>query len=232
MKSFLIVAGAFMAVAGSALAMSFPTCVAGTYTSYEALSGGCVINNLLFSNFSDMKASSGNAVTLAASSITVTPDFVSLDEGLGFTAAWSVTSPGSMDSLLSFTVQTVDGSKTLNDIDLSFNGAATGSGTTATTETYCVGSTIGTAHCPTPIKTIAVSSPSGVSGPVTQFYAPTNALSVSKDIILAAGTSGTASISLVSNTYSQTGVVPEPMSFVYLGTGLIAIGLLRRRTAR
>jgi hypothetical protein len=237
MTRFLIFAGALITVATTAMAAPIPACVVGTYASYEALTNGCVINNLLFSNFTDQESATGTAIALSATGITVTPDTFSLDEGLGFSAAWSVATPGSLDSVLRFTVQTLNGANTLNDIDLSFNGAVTGNGTSGVTETYCVGSTLGTAHCPSAIQTIAVSNPpGGNSGPIVQTFGATNSLSVAKDISVNSGTAvggqkSTASITVVDNNYSQT-VVPEPMSFVLLGGGLLGIGLLRKRTRR
>ncbi len=227
MKPFLIFAGVLVAATS---AMAAPVCVAGTYASYELLTTGCMINNLLFSNFQDLESASGSAVALTAAAISVTPDSFSLDEGLQFSAPWAVGSQSSLDSNLQFTVQTVNGLNTLDDISLSFNGAPVGSGTSGVAETYCVGSAAGVGHCSTPIQTISVSG--GNSGPITQFYSTTNALSVAKDISVTSGTGGSASISLVDNNYSQTGVVPEPISFVLLGSGLLAIGLLRKRTRR
>ena len=136
MSRLLMFAGILAAVANAAMAA--PICTAGTYASYEALTTGCVIHNLLFSNFTDLESAGGSAVALTASSITVSIDPFPLDEGLQFSAPWSVGAASSLDSILQFTVQTVNGSNTLDDLNLSFNGVPVGTGTSGVTETYCV----------------------------------------------------------------------------------------------
>ncbi len=227
-----------MVAGATAMAASIPACVTGSYASYEALTGGCVIDNLLFSNFSDLESSTSAGMTLAATAIMVTPTLVSLDEGLTFSALWSVATPNGLDSVLLFSVQTVNGATTLDDLGLAFKGAVAGNGASGVTETYCVGSVLGTAHCPSSIQTIALGNPSsGSSGPLTKSFTATDALSIAKDIsvssgIASGGAASTASITMVSNTYSQMGVVAEPMPFLLLGSGLLGIALMRRRTMR
>jgi hypothetical protein len=181
--------------------------------------------------------SSASTTQLNASQITVTPDFTLLNEGLQFGASWDVSTPASLDSAISFTVQTVNGAATLDDISLSATETYTGNGIASVTESYCVGSTNPPAHCPSSLQTIAVSDPpSNNNGPVTQTYGLTNALSVTKDIDVAsggltlAGAPSTASISVVDNNYSQISSVPEPFSFVLVGVGLLGVGLIKRRT--
>lgn len=240
MKPLLVMAGALLVVSSSAFATPIPPCVQGSLASYEALdaTGGCEINNLLFDNFSDME-SSADASQLNASEITVTPDATLLDEGLSFNASWFVSSPAAIDSAISFTVQTVNGADTLDDISLSATETYVGNGNAGVIETYCVGSLAGAGnHCPSTLQTIAVSDPpANNNGVVTQTYGLTNELSVTKDIDVSAGypsdgQPSIASISVVNNNYSQIGSVPEPISFVLVGVGLLGVGLMRRRSRR
>lgn len=226
MKAFRLL-GVCFAVVASAFAGPIPTCISGTYASYEALSNGCVVNNLLFTNFSDVEEATAPAVILTTSAITVAPDFFALDEGLDFNSSWSVSGSGQLGSILTYTVQTLDNSNTLSGTSLSFNGVATGGGGAGVITTYCVGSSLGTTSCPTTDQIITVTEPIGPSTAPPQTYGPTNVLSVSNQIVVAAN-GGMAAISVVDTNYAQT-AIPEPMTFTLLAGGLIGIGLLRKR---
>jgi hypothetical protein len=72
---FLCVAPAFAA----------PACVTGTYASYQALSGGCMIGNALFTNFSSLSfVNSPGVGTLTPSEIDVIPSGIPTDDMLTF----------------------------------------------------------------------------------------------------------------------------------------------------
>jgi hypothetical protein len=63
-------------------------------------------------------------------------------------------------------------------------------------------------------------------------FSPSGSLTVSKDITVTdSGTSGHAEISLVADTFSQTGV-PEPATMVLVGAALCGIAVIRRRSVK
>ncbi len=58
-------------------------------------------------------------------------------------------------------------------------------------------------------------------------FDPVKVISVSKDINVNSGSNGTANISQAINTFDHD--VPKPVSLLLCGTGLFALGFLRRR---
>lgn len=226
---------AFLAVTAiltPAAMASTTTCPAmATLNVYTASGFTCTSGNLLFSNFAYGGSASPAGLTIPASSITVNPQTMTGSEGFQFTSGWSVgTQAGNInsfeDSLISFTISTVNHANSLNGLSLFFNGAFTGTGTSSVVENFCPGGQLLT--CPNTGQIKVTNPPKAFSDQV--FFSGVSTLQVSKDIIVASGTNGTANISQVINTYQQG--VPEPMSYLLLGSGLLGLGLLRKRTQR
>ena len=213
---------AFLVLASSAFASS-TTCPLPN-SPYSGYLGGfsCVSGNLMFNDFF-YSATPGSP---SASNVMVTPLTDTGNEGLLFHANWT----GNMDSLLTFTV--TDRVGLITDLHLSFNGATLGAGSVATaTETVCLGGQIDTCGNPIGIsrQLMVPNSTSPTNDAI--FFAGVHSIQVRKDISVSAAQGGNANISFVTNTFSQSDV-PEPLSLALFGSGLVALGLMRKRAKR
>jgi hypothetical protein len=189
--------------------------------------GSCTIGDKTFSGFVYTPNAGGGAVAIGATSITVDTigpastgaTITGPDIGLQFSAAWSVGAGQNLDSLIQFTLSVTGGAAIIKDAGLVQLGTgASGTGIAQVAENLGNGSNLLT----------FVNAPAGTSKTVdTVNFSPTGSFSVVKDISVNGGTNGTAAISLVNDTFSQ--IVPLPATFALFGTGLVGLGLLRRR---
>lgn len=235
MKSLILIAAATLAAStafGSA-------CVGDSLADYMASGFSCTIGNLEFSNFTYSGTASPSGDAIGAASIEVT---LFDSSGFTFTSGWDVTTQEDgnssfQDSVIGYSVQTVNGQATIEDLGLGFNGSVTGNGVASVTEQYCLGTTAGVGACVDP-PTLGVSDPPGTTSNDVVFGLVSE-LSVSKDIDVTSGVdywsggyqASTANISTVTNSFSQISV-PEPVSMLMMGGGLVLLGVIRRRKPR
>lgn len=203
-----------------------PVCpTTGTYATLQSL-GSCTIGDKTFSDFT-YSDSAVNAVPVTQSNLTYTaidsgPSAIGFLFGVALTAA----GPDSTNDLgIGYTVTGPD----ITDAAVTFAGTAIGAGSSATiAETICPGNTIAgcTSSLPLSAYTIA-GGPTKTSDTVT--FGNVNTLGVLKDIDVAApSVGGFASISLFTDTVSQT-AIPEPGFYGVLAGGLGAVLMFARR---
>ena len=219
MNRFYMILLAPLVLVSSAFATS-TTCPT-SLTAYLAPSFSCMTNGLTFSNWSYTD------LNVPAANVSVTPQTVLGDEGFQFQSSWNVNNVNggpeiTEDSLISFTAS----GPGITNLELFFNGSITGTGSANVTENYCLNGPLSGCPVGSSGQIKVTNPPPGFNDQV--FFAPVQSISVSKDILVDSGTSGSAMISQVTNNFSS----PEPLSFVLLGSGLLGLGLLRKRIKR
>ena len=221
----LIALGAL--AASSALASS-TTCPTTSLTAYLVGGFTCTSGNLTFGGFSFNTAST--TTPIAASAVTVTPITATGNEGFTFQpSGMSVSNSGSNQNFFDITINYwVTDAFGINDLELAFDGTFTGTGLTRVSESYCLNQTTMTGCPPANSNVISVANPGGGSTNSVMFGAVTS-IAVSKDVVVASGTNGTAMLTFFNNQFSQSLGVPEPLTFGLLGTGLAGLLLIRKR---
>jgi hypothetical protein len=113
----------------------------------------------------------------------------------------------------------------ITDLELAFDGVSTGTGQAGALERYCLNQTTLSGCGSGGVLSL---SPSLLSSSVT--FGAVTSIAISKDFTVASGTNGTATITMISNQYSQNlSSTPEPLSCALLGSGLAGLLLLRQR---
>ena len=144
--------------------------------------------------------------------------------GISFnTGFWDVASLLPLDQILSYNVATLSGAPIIKDATLSIAGTLAGIGGS--------GSVVETLTPAVPGSPITATLPSTVSVNINFIGNMVSQLAVSNRIQLVGGPSfgDTAHISVIENDFSENIVVPEPMTTVTLGAGLLFLSLAWRK---
>jgi hypothetical protein len=237
---------AVVSVAIVKVASASPLCTSlniTTMAEYEALgnydagtnTGGCQIGDKIFSDFFYFSTSDGNGNAVLASNVTVTPVGANTNSpGLNFASnGWTI--PGAnpsvdsfVDSSLGFMVTVLNGGNSIlgAGLTMSPDNLQVGTGGSVT-----IGETVTLADGFTLLGTLRVNGATPLESLIS--FDPTSQLLVSKDLrvgILASGTGGgPTQIGNFTETFPE---VPEPVGTALIGSGLLLLGVMRRRARR
>lgn len=227
MKRTLIVPLALLFLAGSAVASSVCT-LAGLdvyVASYNGQNNACQIGNMFFYDFAYIASYDAGAAPLA-SQIRIRPDAANPITNPGLiisSGAFSIFS-GMLDATITYSVATVSGSALLEDYSLLIAGSHPGSlpgyGIVTASFSNLEGSPLVTSFGP------GDSSVTSAHVAFTPFIPGTT---VTTRLQESSGVGDFVTISAIQEHFSEQ--IPEPYAAVLLGSGLVLLGLRRKRVA-
>jgi len=204
-------------MARASVGFSAPLCI-GPVTIQSIEATGCSVGVVTFGSFALVNPTAGGGAVLPSdTNVLVSINSASPNDVLTFTpvtaANWQLNSSNQQWAFtLNYTVTMP--AAFFQSYQSSVSGSFTGTGNFSLTK-----------NISTQAATAGADQVNNLSAVIPFVGAPISTFNVSDNIQLSSGTSGTASLTSVSNIFA----IPEPLTSILLGSGLLAFGYLIRR---
>ncbi|MGA2905930.1 MAG: PEP-CTERM sorting domain-containing protein [Candidatus Korobacteraceae bacterium] len=225
------IAFALFVVLVTAVAGYAQNCTMTTLNNYLGSGFQCTINDQTYSSFTYSDTSSPAGFGIGPGSVEVIPITTTNNTGFQFTGPWGVSTSGGILAQDSEFAWTVNSTGLITDLSLSIAGVGfTGTGAINLDETACLGAILPACSGGTTVTLSVFDSSAGNQLYDQVNFAGVHEVSVEKDLLVSAGTNGSAEVSVITDQFSESSTVPEPGTLSMMGLGVVALaGFVRRK---